>query len=173
MQTIVLATQKGGVGKSTLAIGLALAAIQAGHNVRLIETDPQGTASNWQRRRPYADADRRADLRRRARSNSACRSLARRRRDGDDRRYRRRRQRRDHGRDSPFRPLPDPGAAEHRRHRGDRRDARASSAPGSKPFAFVLNQTPIRGQRIASAANALGDEAALDARRDRSHNPSS
>ncbi len=54
MQTIVLATQKGGSGKSTLAIGLALAAIRAGHNVRLIETDPQGTVSNWKRRRPYA-----------------------------------------------------------------------------------------------------------------------
>src|ERR1700686_4930576 len=55
MQTIVLATQKGGSGKSTLAIGLALAAMQAGHTVRLIETDPQGTLSNWQNRRPYAD----------------------------------------------------------------------------------------------------------------------
>ena len=55
MQTIVLATQKGGSGKSTLAIGLALAAIQAGHSVRLIETDSQGTLSNWQSRRPYAE----------------------------------------------------------------------------------------------------------------------
>ena len=55
MQTIVLATQKGGSGKSTLAIGLALAAIEAGHTVRLIETDSQGTLSNWQSRRPYAN----------------------------------------------------------------------------------------------------------------------
>ena len=55
MQTIVLATQKGGSGKSTLAIGLARAAIQVGHTVRLIETDTQGTLSNWQNRRPYAD----------------------------------------------------------------------------------------------------------------------
>src|ERR1700738_774726 len=55
MHTIVLATQKGGSGKSTLAIGLALAAIQAGHTVRLIETDSQGTLSNWQSRRPYAE----------------------------------------------------------------------------------------------------------------------
>ena len=55
MQTIVLATQKGGSGKSTLAIGLALAAMQAGHTVRLIETDPQGTLSNWQSRRSYAE----------------------------------------------------------------------------------------------------------------------
>jgi chromosome partitioning protein len=55
MHTIVLATQKGGSGKSTLAIGLALAAIQAGHIVRLIETDSQGTLSNWQTRRIYAE----------------------------------------------------------------------------------------------------------------------
>ena len=32
----------------------------------------------------------------------------------------------------------------------------------NKPFAFILNQTPIRGQRLANAATALGDEAALD-----------
>src|ERR1700732_1998734 len=55
MYTIVMATQKGGSGKSTLAIGLALAAIQAGHTVRLIETDSQGTLSNWQSRRVYAE----------------------------------------------------------------------------------------------------------------------
>src|SRR5579871_2346116 len=55
MHTIVLATQKGGSGKSTLAIGLALAARDAGHSVRLIETDPQGTLSNWQSRRSSAE----------------------------------------------------------------------------------------------------------------------
>ena len=55
MYTIVLATQKGGSGKTTLAIGLALAAIQAGHTVRLIEANSQGTLSNWQSRRPYAE----------------------------------------------------------------------------------------------------------------------
>jgi chromosome partitioning protein len=55
MHTIVLATQKGGSGRTTLAIGLALAAIQAGHTVRLIETDSQGTLSNWQGRRTYAE----------------------------------------------------------------------------------------------------------------------
>lgn len=55
MYTIVLATQKGGSGKSTLAIGLAVAARQSGHNVRLIETDKQGTLSNWQSRRSLAE----------------------------------------------------------------------------------------------------------------------
>jgi chromosome partitioning protein len=56
MHTIVLATQKGGSGKSTLAIGLALAAQQAGHTVRLIETDPQATVWNWQRRRGQGES---------------------------------------------------------------------------------------------------------------------
>ena len=51
MRTIVLATQKGGSGKSTLAIGLAVAAMGCGHRVAIIETDQQGTVSNWGRRR--------------------------------------------------------------------------------------------------------------------------
>ncbi len=51
MHTIVLATQKGGSGKSTLAIGLAVAAMESGHRVAMIETDQQGTVSNWGRRR--------------------------------------------------------------------------------------------------------------------------
>src|SRR3977135_1745892 len=55
MHTIVLATQKGGSGKSTLAIGLAPAAKQDGHTSRMIETDPQGTISNWKRRRTNAE----------------------------------------------------------------------------------------------------------------------
>jgi chromosome partitioning protein len=29
-----------------------------------------------------------------------------------------------------------------------------------RPFAYVMNQTPYRGQRVAHAANALGEEAA-------------
>src|SRR5260370_23603390 len=32
----------------------------------------------------------------------------------------------------------------------------------NKPFAFVLNQTPIRGPRVTNAATALDDKAALD-----------
>src|SRR5579862_5612512 len=51
MRAIVLATQKGGSGKSTLAIGLAVAAMGDGHRVAIIETDQQGTVSNWGRRR--------------------------------------------------------------------------------------------------------------------------
>jgi chromosome partitioning protein len=51
MHVIVLAAQKGGCGKSTLAIGLAIAAIDAGQRVGMIDADPQGTISNWGRRR--------------------------------------------------------------------------------------------------------------------------
>jgi len=51
MYAIVLATQKGGSGKSTLAIGLAVAAMDAGERVGMIDADPQGTISNWSRRR--------------------------------------------------------------------------------------------------------------------------
>jgi chromosome partitioning protein len=51
MHTIGLATQKGGTGKSTLAIGLAIAAMDDGQRVGMIDADPQGTVSNWARRR--------------------------------------------------------------------------------------------------------------------------
>ena len=160
MHTIVLATQKGGSGKSTLAIGLALAAQQAGHNVRLIETDPQGTVSNWKRRRPYASpivepiyAAREVEQRLQslnregvtvtivdtaggisAATNSAIRY-------------------------ADFCLIPTrPSIA----------DIEATAATLSvvrawrKPFAYVLNQTPIRGTRLAGAENSLSDEAALD-----------
>ena len=51
MRTITFATQKGGSGKSTLAIAIAVAAVQDGERVALLETDPQGTVSNWGARR--------------------------------------------------------------------------------------------------------------------------
>ncbi len=51
MQTIAFATQKGGSGKSTLSIGIAVAAMQAGEHVFMLETDRQGTVSNWGLRR--------------------------------------------------------------------------------------------------------------------------
>jgi chromosome partitioning protein len=160
MQTIVLATQKGGSGKSTLAIGLALAAMQAGHTVRLIETDPQGTLSNWQARRSYAEPAvepvySAGEIEQRllaleesgvtltiidtAGGVSAATTVA--------IRY------------ADFCLIPArPSIADI--------EATASTLnvikAWKKPFAFVLNQTPIRGQRLENAATALGDEAALD-----------
>jgi chromosome partitioning protein len=160
MHTIVLATQKGGSGKSTLAIGLALAAIQAGHTVRLIETDSQGTLSNWQSRRIFAEpivepvysaGDIEQRLQDLARSGvtltiidtagglSAATTAA--------IRY------------SDFCLIPArPSVA----------DIEATATTLSvvrawnKPFAFILNQTPIRGQRLSHATATLCDEEALD-----------
>jgi chromosome partitioning protein len=160
MHTIVLATQKGGSGKSTLAIGLALAAIQAGHTVRLIETDSQGTLSNWQSRRVYAEplvepVTNAGELEQRLQSLdrsgvtltivdtaggvSAATTAA--------------------IRHSDLCLIP---------ARPSIADIEATASTVSivrawkKPFAFVLNQTPIRGQRIATAASVLGDDVARD-----------
>lgn len=160
MKTIVLATQKGGSGKSTLAIGLALAAIQAGHTVRLIETDAQGTLSNWQSRRPYAepivepiyvagDFEQRLQSLNRdgitltiidtaggvnAITTSAIRYA-----------------------DLCLIPAR-PSVADIEAAASTLSVARA----WNRPFAFILNQTPIRGQRLTNAAATLGEEAALD-----------
>jgi chromosome partitioning protein len=51
MRTITFATQKGGPGKSTLAIGLAVAAMELGERVYLLDTDRQGTIASWRGRR--------------------------------------------------------------------------------------------------------------------------
>jgi chromosome partitioning protein len=160
MHIMVLATQKGGSGKSTLAIGLALAAKQAGYNVRLIETDPQATLANWQSRRGLAEplvetilnagdiAPRLASLERggvtlviidTAGGLSAATTVA--------------------IRHSDLCLIPArPSVADIEASAATLGIARA----WKRPFAFVLNQTPIRGGRIDNAANTLGNEAARD-----------
>jgi chromosome partitioning protein len=160
MHTVVVATQKGGSGKSTLTVGLALAAKQAGHNVRLIDTDPQGTLSNWRKRRVDAEpvvetihSVQEIEPRLRMLENcgvtltiidtaggvSAARTAA--------IRYA----------DLCLIPVR-PSIADI--------EATASTLglvrAWKKPFAFVLNQAPIRGQRINNAADTLADEATLD-----------
>ena len=47
MKTISFVNQKGGVGKSMLAIDLAVVAEAAGEKVCLIDLDQQGTVTNW------------------------------------------------------------------------------------------------------------------------------
>jgi chromosome partitioning protein len=158
MQTIVLTTQKGGSGKSTLAIGLALAAMEAGRNVRLIETDSQGTLSRWQNRRlsatPLVEQVYGAgEIRQRLQSLQ---------------------------RDGVTLTIVDTaggiGAATTAAiryadlclipARPNVADIEATvSTLGivrawNKPFAFVLNQTPIRGQRVTNAVTVLSDQAA-------------
>ena len=160
MHTIVLATQKGGSGKSTLAIGLALAAKQAGHIVRLIETDTQGTLSNWQCRRSIAEplvdtVYGASDIEHRLQSlerGGVTLAIV----------------------DTAGGPSAATTAAI--RHadlclipaRPSLADIEATASTldvvraWKRPFAFVLNQTPIRGQRINGATSALADEAARD-----------
>ena len=47
MTTIAIVSQKGGSGKTTLAVNLAAAAEAAGQVTLIIDTDPQATASQW------------------------------------------------------------------------------------------------------------------------------
>ena len=47
MKTIAFLSQKGGGGKTTLAVHCAVAAIGKGSRVAVVDTDPQGTATRW------------------------------------------------------------------------------------------------------------------------------
>ena len=153
MHTIVLATQKGGSGKSTLAIGLAVAAMGDGHRVAIIDTDQQGTVSNWARRRTLPDpridrADSSVEIERalRALESNRC-TLA-----------------------VIDTPATNNYLSSSAISAADMCLIPARSSPADieaalptlgiarkfgKPFAFVLNQTPPRGFRPSEAAAAL------------------
>jgi|SRR5581483_2795500 len=47
MKTIAIISQKGGAGKTTLAVHLAVAANAAGRAVAVIDLDPQASATSW------------------------------------------------------------------------------------------------------------------------------
>jgi chromosome partitioning protein len=51
MQVIAIISQKGGVGKSTLAVHLATEASAQGERVLLLDLDPQGSTMEWASRR--------------------------------------------------------------------------------------------------------------------------
>jgi chromosome partitioning protein len=51
MFKIAIIGQKGGDGKTTITLGLAVAATEAEQNVAIIDLDPQANAANWKDRR--------------------------------------------------------------------------------------------------------------------------
>jgi chromosome partitioning protein len=157
MQILALISRKGGTGKSTLAIGLAGAALEAGHNVCVVEADPLGTVSNWRLRRN--------------RATLAVESVH----DGHSLVARLRQLAADGitlaiidtagGWSDTFNAAV--GAANlclipARHSLADieaAAPALAAVRAAEKPFAFVLNQTPVRGYRIGNATSALADAA--------------
>jgi len=160
MHTIALVAQKGGSGKSTLAISLALAARQAGHTVCLLDTDPLGTLTKWQRRRgPVATLvetvlnAREIEQRLQAlEQRGVTVAIV----------------------DTPSGLSAASTAAVRHSNlcmipaRPSIADVEASALTlnvvraWKKRFAFILNQTPIRGNRIGAAATTLSDDAGFD-----------
>jgi chromosome partitioning protein len=51
MHIVSFVTQKGGTGKSSLAVSLAVAASESGLKVIVLDIDPQGTTGEWYKRR--------------------------------------------------------------------------------------------------------------------------
>jgi chromosome partitioning protein len=155
MGTIAFTSQKGGTGKSTLAIGLAVVAMEDGERVFLLETDPQGTVSYWGARRsnPAPTIERVTD---RFRLEHALRDIKQ--------------------RGCTLAIIDTPGSDSDIVTEAIRLadlcliPARPSQADieaacptlktihrFGRKFAFVLNQTPVRGQRPTRAATVLNE----------------
>ena len=47
MKTVAVISQKGGAGKTTLTLHLAVASALSGQNTAVIDLDPQASAANW------------------------------------------------------------------------------------------------------------------------------
>ncbi len=52
MRTIAILSQKGGTGKTTISLHLAVAAQQAGQSAVVIDLDPQASSAGWKDSRP-------------------------------------------------------------------------------------------------------------------------
>ena len=152
MKAIAFVTQKGGSGKSTLCVNLAVAAQEAGKSVCILEMDRQATISDWAELRT-AEAPEVAQI-----DATQIEPLLHRLRGG---RY-----------DYVFIDTPgvdSPGALSairaadlcivpSRPTPADLRAVRATLAAIyrlEKRFAFVLNQTPARSYRVRDAAEGL------------------
>jgi chromosome partitioning protein len=55
MRTIALVSQKGGSGKSSIAVHLAVAAVRKRRSVAVLDPDPQGSVLGWGKRRGSND----------------------------------------------------------------------------------------------------------------------
>lgn len=55
MRTIAFVTQKGGSGKSTLASSLAVAALESGEKICVVDLDPQASLVKWSKARNRSD----------------------------------------------------------------------------------------------------------------------
>lgn len=64
MYTVVFLAQKGGVGKTTLAVTLAVQAELCGESAGVVDADPQATASGWSlaRARSLAEGQKRKEI---------------------------------------------------------------------------------------------------------------
>lgn len=56
MKTVLVASSKGGVGKTTIATHLAAQAALDGFNTVLVDADPQGSSTRWAQRRASLDS---------------------------------------------------------------------------------------------------------------------
>ena len=56
MKTVLVASSKGGVGKTTVVTHLAAQAALDGFNTALVDADPQGSSTRWAQRRSQLDS---------------------------------------------------------------------------------------------------------------------
>lgn len=56
MKTVLVASSKGGVGKTTIATHLAAQSALEGHSTVLLDADPQGSSTRWAERRCDLDS---------------------------------------------------------------------------------------------------------------------